>query len=122
LIVLSFHPLQSGSAVLVRGANFRISSDGTLRGPDNTIAARYLDGLWYLGQRRHISFECAGPIYLRVTHNYGRREIIGPCTSIRAANGAIYSQDSCLGIHFARAQLAPDSGDTWHEVSLLRQQ
>ena len=106
----------------MRAAHFRISSDGTLRGPDNTIAARYFDGLWYLGQRRHISFVCAGPIYLRVTHNYGRRECIGPYASIRAADGAIYSQDSCLGVHFVRAQFAGDVVNTWHEVSLLREQ
>jgi hypothetical protein len=119
LIVLSFRPLQNGSAVLVRGAHFRISPDGTLRGPDNTIAARYVDGLWHLGQRPHLSFECTGPIYLRVTHRYGRRESIGPYASIRAANGAIYTNDSCIGVHFTRVQPATDAVDTWREVSLL---
>jgi hypothetical protein len=118
-MILSFRPLQSGSAVLVRGAHFRICADGTLRGPDNTTAARYLDGLWHLGQRRHISFECAGPVYLRVTNNRGRREFIGPYASIRAADGAIFTQDSCLGVHVARAQFGAELVELWHEVSLL---
>ena len=119
MIILSFHPLQSGPAVLVRGAHFRICSDGTLRGPDNTTAARYVDGLWYLGQRRHVWFECAGPIYLRVTHALSRREYIGPYASIRAADGAIFSQSSCLGAHVVRAHSGSDVFETWQEVSFV---
>jgi hypothetical protein len=119
LIILSFRPLQSGSVVLVRGAHFRICSDGTLRGPDNTTAARYVDGLWHLGQRRHISFECNGLIYLRVTNNRGRRECIGPYPSIRAADGAIFTHDSCLGVHIVRTQLGTEMLELWREVSLL---
>jgi hypothetical protein len=119
LIFLSFRPLKSGSAVLVRGTHFRICSDGTLRGPDNTTAARYFEGLWYLGQRRHMSFECAGPIYLRVITNRGQRECMGPFASIRAAGGAIFASDNCLGVHFCRAQSRVEIGEIWQEVSFL---
>src|SRR6185437_7367907 len=110
---------QEGSAVLVRGAHFRICADGTLRGPDNTTAARYLDGLWHLGQRRHISFECAGPIYLRVTDHHGRRECIGPYASIRPADGAIYSHDSRLGAHVVRDHYGSELVETWQEVAFM---
>ena len=103
----------------VRGTHFRICPDGTLRGPDNTTAAHYLDGLWHLGQRRYISFECAGPVYLRVTNNHGRRENIGPYPSIRAANGAIFADDNCLGFHAIRSQLGAEIVDMWQEISLL---
>ena len=119
MIILSFRPLQSGSTVVVRGGHFRICADGTLRGPDNTTAARYLDGLWYLGQRRHLSFECAGPVYLRVTNNHGRRASIGPYASIRASAGAIFAHDSCLGVHVVRTQFEAEMVDMWQEVSLL---
>jgi hypothetical protein len=119
LIILSFRPLQNGSAMVVRGAHFRICADGSLRGPDNTTAARYVDGLWHLGQQRHISFESAGPVYLRVTNKHGRRECLGPYTAIRAANGAIYSQDSCLGVHVGRAQVAAEMAEVWQEVAFL---
>jgi hypothetical protein len=105
--------------VLVRGTYFRICSDGTLRGSDNTTSARYLDGLWHLGQRRHTSFECAGPIYLRVTDNRGRRECIGPYAPVRAADGAIYTHDGCLGVHVARAQFGAETVEMWQEVSFL---
>jgi hypothetical protein len=118
VITLSFRPLQSGSAVLVRAAHFRICADGTLRGPDNTTAARFLEGLWYLGQRRHTSFECTGPIYLRVTQKNGRRECIGPYAALRASDGAIFDQNSCLGRHVMRA---PETGiiELWREVSFV---
>jgi hypothetical protein len=119
LITLSFRPLQSGSAIQVRGAHFRICADGTLRGPDNTIAARYLDGLWYLGHKRHVSFDCAGPIHLRVTNKYGRRERIGPYDSIRTGNGAIFTGDSCLGVHAVRDEPGSELVDVWQEVSFL---
>ena len=118
-MLLSFHPLQNGPAVLVRSAYFRICSDGTLRGPDNSIAARFFDGLWFLGQRRHASFECAGPVYLRVTDSHGRRECVGPYTSIRAAGGALFTQENCLGVHAVRAQFAGEGSEVWKEVSLV---
>ena len=119
MIILSFHPLKSGLAVIVRGAHFRICSDGTLRGPDNTTAAHYLDGLWHFGQRRYISFECAGPVYLRVTTNHGRRECTGPYASLRASAGAIFAHDSCLGVHVVRDQFGAEMAETWQEISFL---
>jgi hypothetical protein len=119
LIILNFRPLQNGSAILVRGGHFRICADASLRGPDNTVAARYLDGLWYLGHKRHVSFDCTGPIHLRVTNRHGRRECIGPYDSIRAAHGAIFTGDVCLGIHAVRDQADSPTIDVWQEVSLL---
>ena len=119
MIALSFRPLQNGLAVVVRGAHFRICSDGTLRGPDNTTSARYLDGFWHLGQRRHISFECAGPVYLRISTNHGRRECIGPYASIRASDGAIFTHSSRLGVHVSRDQFGAEMVEIWQEISLL---
>ena len=119
MIILSFRPLQRESTVIVRGAHFRICSDGSLRGPDNTIAARYIDGLWHLAQRRHISFECTGPIYLRVTGQHGRRERIGPYETVRVADGAIYTHDSCLGVHILPAKFGAVMAEMWQEVSFL---
>jgi hypothetical protein len=111
--------LQSGSVVVVRGAYFRICADGTLRGPDNTIAARYSAGLWHLGPKRHTSFECAGPVYLRVTNSRGQRECLGPYASIKAADGAIYTQDGRLGVHAVRVELVSETVERWHEISFV---
>ncbi len=118
MITLTFRPALSESPVLVRGAYFRICADGTLRGPDNAVAASYADGLWQLGPRRHVAFECAGPIYLRVTSSDGRREQIGPYDFIRAAEGAIFSNEACLGIYAPRGEMA-SSRELWREITLL---
>jgi len=104
----------------VRGTHFRICPDGSLRGPDNTAAAHYINGLWHLGQRRHRSFECTGPIYLRVTTNYGRRECIGPYAAIRVADGAVFTHDSCLGAHVVDMQFQAEMVERWQEVSFLK--
>ena len=105
--------------MLVRGTHFRICSDGTLRGPDNTVAARHLDGQWQLGPRRYGSFECTGPIYLRVINNGGGRDCIGPYASIRAADGAIYAPDGCLGVHSAHTKFGTEMVEMWQEVSFV---
>jgi len=55
---------------------FRICADATLRGSDNAIAARYSERLWQLGPRQYRSFECSGPVFLRVTEKEGNRDTI----------------------------------------------
>ena len=118
MITLTFRPVHGESPVLVRGMHFRICTDATLRGPDNAIAASYSKGLWRLGQRQHRAFECSGPIYLRVTNSDGSRSLLGPYNFIKAAEGAIFTQDSCLGIHASRTEgsLSPE---VWREIALL---
>jgi hypothetical protein len=118
LITLTFRPLRSESPVLVRGTYFRICADATLRGPDNAVVATYADGLWQLSNRQHRGFECGGPVYLRVTHTYGRREHIGPYEFLKAAEGAIFTHESRLGVHAARGE--PGAWvDLWKEIAFL---
>ena len=45
VIALGFRALNGESVMLIRGAYFRIFADGTLRGPDNAVAASYTNGL-----------------------------------------------------------------------------
>ena len=104
--------------MLVRGTYFRICPDETLRGPDNSIAARYVDGLWQVAHRRHRGFECEGPVYLRVTGADGRREHLGPYDFLKVSDGAIVSRDGCLGIHSARRGIVGAEG-LWTEIVLL---
>ena len=105
MIVLAFRPMRDESRVIVRGAYFRICADETLRGPDNAIVARYLNGLWQLTHARHRAFDCTGPVFLRLTNSDGTREHAGPYEFVRAAGGAIFTQDSCLAVHDSRAEV-----------------
>jgi hypothetical protein len=105
LIVLAFRPVRGESPVIVRGAYFRISADGTLRGPDNAVVATYLNGLWQLTRGRHRLFECSGPVFLSVTNSDGTRERGGPYEFVKATGGAIFTHDTCLAVHDSRAQV-----------------
>lgn len=118
LIRLTFRPVHGESPVLIRGAYFRICADGALRGPDNAIAATYTDGFWQLAQRRHRAFECEGPVYLRLMRADGLREGIGPYDFIKAAEGAIFTHDDCLGVHDARGRTLA-AGSLWQEIAFL---
>jgi len=118
LITLTFRPVHGESPALVRGMHFRICADATLRGPDNSIAARYSERLWRLGTRQYRSFECGGPIYLRIMNSDGNRERLGPYNFVKATEGAIFTQDSCLGLHASPAD-ADELGAVWQEIVLL---
>ena len=118
MITLTFRPVEGESTVVVRGRYFRICSDGTLRGPDNAVAARYTDGLWHLAHRRHRSFECGRPVYLRVTDSVGERTQIGPYDFLKATNGAIFTRDSCLGVHTYGVEPGIPGG-LWREIAFL---
>lgn len=117
-MVLTFRPVHGESPVSVRGAYFRICADATLRGPDNAVAASYCKGLWQLGHRQHLSFECGGPVYLRVTNSRGEHERTGPYEFVKAIDGALFTHDGYLG-SFALQPEAVGSVELWREVALL---
>ena len=118
MIILTFRPVRSESRTIVRGAFFRICADRTLRGPDNTVAAVYANGLWQLANRPHRSFECEGEVYLRVTDPDGRHVSAGPYSSVRFSQGIVFSGEVRLGAH-----ASPDESDfapgLLHNVTLL---
>lgn len=118
MITLSFRDLNGESVMLVRGAYFRICADGTLRGPDNAVAASYTDGLWQLGRRRHRALECREAVYLRVTSSDGQRECIGPYEYIKVAGGGIFSNNTHLGAHSRGESYLPET-EIWREIALL---
>lgn len=118
MIVLTFRPLSSESAVTVRASYFRICADLTLRGPDNGVTASYADGLWQLRRRQHRAVECHEAIYLRVTTSDGRCECIGPYQDLSVTGGAIFSNNTYLGAHTRGNSPLPGT-DIWREIALL---
>jgi hypothetical protein len=119
MIILTFRPVRTESRTILRGAFFRICADRTLRGPDNTVAAVYANGLWKVANRSHRSFECEGEVYLRVTDSDGRHHAsAGPYQSVRFSQGIIFSGEVRLGTH-----ASPDESDSapgsLHNVTLL---
>ena len=118
MITLTFRAMSGESVTHVRGAYFRICADGTLRGPDNDVAASYTDGQWQLGRGRHRVLECREAVYLRVTTSDGQRECIGPYGDLKVTGGEIFSNDTYLGAHSAGESPLPKAG-IWREIAVL---
>lgn len=118
MITLTFRPLSGECPIQVRAAYFRICADATLRGPDNAIAAEYVNQRWHLGHRSYAEFHCPTPLYLRVTHPNGERERLGPFEFLRASGGALYTNERCLGTHVASWKPESDAM-CWQEIALL---
>lgn len=96
----------------------RFCADGTLRGPDNYVIARYLDGCWQVGGRLHREMDCEGPVRLRLTLNEQEPvRLLGPFQNLRTSGGVLYGDNSCLGIS------VPGRGDRadrrCHQLTLL---
>jgi hypothetical protein len=118
MMMLVFRPFVSGSPVQLRGAYFRICADETLRGPDNEVAAAFIEHSWHLGRRRFLDFQCVTPVYLRVTNQSGERERLGPFELFRASEGALFSAERCLGTHSAN-WASPSIAACWREIVIL---
>jgi hypothetical protein len=118
LIVLIFRPVYGESPVSLRGTYFRICADATLRGPDNSVAASYYNGMWQLGRRQHRSFECCGPFYLRVTRPEGSNERTGPYDFVKAIDGGLFTHQNYLGA-FASPPSYLHAAQLWREVAFL---
>ncbi|MGC8521587.1 MAG: hypothetical protein ACP5PN_06940 [Steroidobacteraceae bacterium] len=121
MITLTFKAFGSDSMTFVRGTYFRICADGTLRGPDNAIAASYSEGLWQVARQRHRAFECRAAIYLRVTGSDGQRRSIGPYAGLRVSGGELYANDTYLGAHGPITSGAAQA-DIWREIALLSEE
>ncbi|MDE2447744.1 MAG: hypothetical protein KGO22_02155 [Gammaproteobacteria bacterium] len=118
MITLTFRALNGESLMLVRGAYFRICADGTLRGPDNAVAASYTNGLWQLGRRRHRTLECREAVYIRVTTSDGQRECIGPYEYLKVAGGIDIYENGSGGVLWSNQNgpgvLFPGTGPPAH--------
>ncbi len=121
MITLTFKAFGSDSMTFVRGTYFRICADGTLRGPDNAIAASYSEGLWQVARQRHRAFECRAAIYLRVTGSDGQRRSIGPYAGLRVSGGELYANDTYLGAHGPITSGAAQA-EIWREIALLSEE
>ena len=118
MITLTFRALSNDSMIFVRGTYFRICADGTLRGPENTVAASYSGGFWQVARRQHRVLECSTAVYLRVTTADGVRKNVGPYGFLRVTGGEIFANEIYLGAHTRRDSRVPKV-DIWHEIALL---
>lgn len=98
MITLTFRALSNDSMIFVRGTYFRICADGTLRGPDNAVAASYSGGLWQVARKQHRVLECPASVCLRVTTSDGQQKSVGPYQSLKVTGGEIFQMTSILAL------------------------
>lgn len=96
----------------------RFCADGTLRGSDNYVVARCVDGLWVVGGRTHRELECEGPVRVRVTSRRGEAsEISGPFRHLRTLNGILHADD--MNLHVGMPGRVNGDAGACHEVAFL---
>lgn len=111
MLRLNFLNLRGDAHTLMIAACVRFSVDGTLRGPDNSVIARCLEGGWQVGGRLHREFECEGPVRVRLSLASGEPpRLLGPFRLLRTRGGFLYGDDACLNIPMPGR--SPQANDT----------
>ena len=118
LLRLNFHGGQGDPPTLMLAMFVRFCADGTLRGPDNYVVARCVEGLWQVGGRPHRELECEGPVRVRIVARAGESAIQhGPFKQIRTLGGVLHGDNCCL--HVCMPGRASESASKSHEVSFF---
>lgn len=96
----------------------RFCADGSLRGPDNYIVARCVDGLWQVGGRGHRELECEGPVRVRIIFSAGQTPVYcGPFQHLRTVNGVLHGDKVSLQIRMPGR--IDGAGGNCHEITFL---
>ena len=118
MLRLSFHAGQGDTPTLMLASFVRFCADGSLRGPDNYVVARCVDGLWQVGGRTHRELDCEGPVRIRLTSRVGEAPVHhGPFRQLRTIGGVLHADDASLNVRM------PGRGDgaapECHEIVFL---
>ncbi len=115
---LHFRTLKGDQPTSMHAHCLRFCADGTLRGPDNCVIARYLDGGWKLGGRIHREMECDGPVRVRlVRFAMQSPDYLGPFKHLHTAAGVLYGDDTCLHVFMPGFRSQGDG--TCHQLTLV---
>lgn len=118
MLRLSFLGSIGESNTLMLAVLVRFCADGTLRGPDNCVVARCVDGLWRVGGRMHRDVDCEGPVRVRVTRRSSESpEHHGPFNHLRTINGVLHADNASM--HFVMPGRTAAGATTCHELAFL---
>lgn len=118
MLRISFHAGVGDPPTLMLASFIRFCADGSLRGPDNYVVARCVDGLWQVGGRGHRELDCEGPVRVRVIAHAGQPpKVHGPFQHVRTMNGVLHGDAMNLQLRMpGRADGGPDH---CHEIAFL---
>ena len=115
---VSFHAGPGDSPTLMLASFVRFCADGSLRGPDNYVVARCIDGLWQVGGRAHRELDCKGPVRVRITPRPGEVPVHhGPFQNLRTVDGVLHADDSSLHVRMPGRGEGVDP--RCHEIAFL---
>ena len=118
MLRVNFHAGQGDSPTLMLASCVRFCADGTLRGPDNSVVARCVEGMWHVGGRVHRELECEGPVRVRVMAGAKAAPVLlGPFRKLRTINGVLHGDDTCL--HMLMPGRNAAEATPCHELTLL---
>ena len=118
MLRLNFRSVKGDSPTLIVATFIRFCADGTLRGPDNYVVARCVEGCWQVSGRLHRELECEGPVRLRFSRGMHDTPVhLGPFENVRTAAGMLYGDNACLNILVPGRN--PASTGSCHELTLL---
>jgi hypothetical protein len=118
MLRLNFRSITGDAPTLTVAAFFRFCADGTLRGPENYLVARCVEGIWQLSGRMHRELDCEGPVKVRFSPGGNQTPtLLGPFGHLRTAAGMLYGDDACLNILVPGCK--PGGFAASHELTLL---
>lgn len=118
MLRLSFYSGQGDPPTLMLATFVRFCADGCLRGPDNSVAALCVQGVWQVGGRSHRELGCEGPVRVRITARKGGLSVQhGPFNQLRTIGGVLHADDCSL--HVSMPGRIDEHAGTCHEISFL---
>jgi hypothetical protein len=115
---LTFQAWKGDAPTLVLAPFVRFCPDGTLRGPDNFLVAKCVDGLWHLGGRAHRDLDCEGPVRVRITAREREAPVHhGPFQHVRTVNGVLHGDDASMNVRVPGR--IDDGAASCHELAFL---
>ena len=99
MLRITFHAGTGDSPSRMLALCLRFCADGTLRGPDNCVVARCVDGFWQVGGNAHRELDCEGPVQVRIRHATHDEPVHrGPFRRVHTLNGILYGNDVSLHV------------------------
>lgn len=118
MLRLNFRSMTGDAPTLMLASCVRFNADGTLRGSDNCVVAKSIEGCWRVSGRLHRDLDCEGPVLLRL--NLGAQVTpvyFGPFSNLRTVGALVYGDGQCLDVTIPGRSRAQQAGS--RELTLI---
>lgn len=118
MLRVTFHPGRGDTPTLMLASCLRFCADGTLRGPDNYVVARCVEGLWQIGGRAYRELDCEGPVHVRIKPLPCDPALTrGPYRRVHTVGGVLHGDDASL--HVSVPGRNAQDANNCHELTFL---